>query len=699
MKIKLIIVITCLLPQFLNASKISRAYQALSVFNYFEAKKLFYASIKTNPTQASYGLSVIFNRIDNPFSDIDSAAKYISIALKNTNDSALFSTFIINKESIKTLSETIALKGYIKYCKNKLAASSNHFLAHFYFAKDSLMQCAFLVRDDCLYQKLLVYKSSDSVKLFMLNHPESSLMTEAKKLYDDFEYYEQTSTVNINSLQLFIKNFPKNSHIHSAEIKLFSLITDLRNKDSLYHFIIRYSTSITQEEAWKFFYSLTVTNYSKENLQNFVIEYPQYPFREAIEKELRATENLLIPFKNKDEKMGYIDTLGNWIIAPKFDEASDFSEGLASVCNNDTCYFINKQGERMFTSFFDEAETFKNGITIVKRNNAYCLMNRIGQIISKSYQEINSQSEKLFVCKDKEKYGAINDKGDVVIPFLYNKLGDFKNGFAYYFTSYFGLLNKNNQQLDAQWDWVSGVDTNHTIIVSKDKKFGLINSNEQMVLVPQFDYVAACKNGIYLIVKDSKYGFFDVFDQCFLTEIDFTYNAMYDVNYYTNGKYFKLLRNNDISLIDANGRSSIPFGMYTNLFFAKCDLIRIQKNSKYGFVDRKLKLVTPIEYIQATDFENNLAIVKTSKASQIITTQGKLVYEIQNGTISKVNSFLYKVWVEDNKIGVINDKGETLLKQEFSEIESITSYLFRCRKKDDNELYLFNGISKKIKKM
>ena len=285
------------------------------------------------------------------------------------------------------------------------------------------------------------------------------------------------------------------------------------------------------------------------------------------------------------------------------------------------------------------------------------------------------------------------------IPFLYNKLGDFKNGFAYYFTSYFGLLNKNNQQLDAQWDWVSGVDTNHIIIVSKDKKFGLINSNEQMVLVPQFDYLAACKNGIYLIVKDSKYGFFDVFDQCFLTDIDFTYNAMYDVNYYTNGKYFKLLRNNDISLIDANGRSSIPFGMYTNLFFAKCDLIRIQKNNKYGFVDRKLKLVTPIEYIQATDFENNLAIVKTSKASQIITTQGKLVYEIQNGTISKVNSFLYKVWVEDDKIGVINDKGETLLKQEFSEIESITSYLFRCRKKDDNELYLFNGISKKIKKM
>ena len=42
--------------------------------------------------------------------------------------------------------------------------------------------------------------------------------------------------------------------------------------------------------------------------------------------------------------------------------------------------------------------------------------------------------------------------------------------------------------------------------------------------------------------------------------------------------------------------------------FAKCDIIRIQKN-KYGFVDRKLKPVTPIEFDKATDFENNLAVV------------------------------------------------------------------------------------------
>jgi hypothetical protein len=174
---------------------------------------------------------------------------------------------------------------------------------------------------------------------------------------------------------------------------------------------------------------------------------------------------------------------------------------------------------------------------------------------------------------------------------------------------------------------------------------------------------------------------------------------MYDANYYTNGIYFKLLRNNDISLIDANGRYSVPFGFYTNLFFAKCDLIRIQKNNKYGFVNRKLRLVTPVEYIQATDFEDNLAIVKTLKGSQIISTSGKPVFEISNGSILKMNSNIYKVWEDEDHMGLINQQGEVLLKKEFSEIESISAYLFRCKKVDDKEAYLFNTLSRKISKM
>ena len=34
-----------------------------------------------------------------------------------------------------------------------------------------------------------------------------------------------------------------------------------------------------------------------------------------------------------------------------------------------------------------------------------------------------------------------------------------------------------------------------------------------------------------------------------------------------------------------------------------------KKKNKFGFVDRKLKPVTPVEFDKAKDFENNIAIV------------------------------------------------------------------------------------------
>lgn len=52
----------------IKASKIEKGFEALRVFNYFEAKQLFY---KSNPSTlnpySSYGLSLVFYKNNNPF--------------------------------------------------------------------------------------------------------------------------------------------------------------------------------------------------------------------------------------------------------------------------------------------------------------------------------------------------------------------------------------------------------------------------------------------------------------------------------------------------------------------------------------------------------------------------------------------------------------------------------------------------------
>ena len=60
-----------------QAGKLDVAFEALKIHNYFEAKRLFEKSIKSEPTGGAYGLSLILSNDKNPFYQLDSALKYV----------------------------------------------------------------------------------------------------------------------------------------------------------------------------------------------------------------------------------------------------------------------------------------------------------------------------------------------------------------------------------------------------------------------------------------------------------------------------------------------------------------------------------------------------------------------------------------------------------------------------------------------
>ncbi|MES2761142.1 MAG: WG repeat-containing protein [Bacteroidota bacterium] len=680
-----------------QAGKIPEAYEALSVFDYFKAKQLFYRSLSKYPAESSFGLATIYFRTDNPFSNIDSAAKYISITQKQFKDTATYSLYHINRETIRSLAVNIGAKGFEKYGTQNQVESLDHFLSNFYFADSLLLEKGYLKRDGIYLSNALATQSSDSMTQFLLRFPQSSLFPKAKKLFYDYQYFERVPQKNINQYQLFIKQYPNNPNISFAETNLFNLIQPLHMADSIYNFIKHYSTDLTREAAWKLLYSTSVRSYSKEELTAFLTKYPDYPFNETILKEIALSQNILIPLKNADDKFGFIDTLGTWVIQSHYDDALPFSEGFASVCKNDSCFYINKEGQKISNHYFEEAESYKDGVAIVKKDNVYFLINRSGQYISKGYQDMNRPFEKLYIAKSNNTYGAINAKGEIVIPFSYKKLGNFKNGYAYYMAAQYGLVDVNNRALQANWDWISDVDTNSMVVVKRSNQFGLMTVDELLILPTEFDYITYCSGDIYLVVKKNLYGFFNSKGKCFVTAVEYDYNPAFEPDYYTNGTYFKLMKDDEVALIDANGRYSINFNTYSNLFFAKDDIIRIQKNNKYGYVDRKLKPITAVEFEEAQDFKNDVAIVSKKGISQLINTQGKAIYTLKGGFIhGNLKGLYYRVSLNE-LIGLINNKGEVLLNTEYLAIEQITTHLFYCKKAEG--IFLYNANTKTLKKI
>ena len=108
-------------------------------------------------------------------------------------------------------------------------------------------------------------------------------------------------------------------------------------------------------------------------------------------------------------KWGYMNREGQLVVDYIYDEAADFSEGVAWVANDDFQGFIDKSGKRVLNGanyFVSDAGmlnyTFKDGLACV----------------AKMDEEGNA------------KYGYINKQGEEVIPCTYDAAGPFSEGKA-----------------------------------------------------------------------------------------------------------------------------------------------------------------------------------------------------------------------------------------------------------------------------
>src|SRR6185295_14098710 len=102
-------------------------------------------------------------------------------------------------------------------------------------------------------------------------------------------------------------------------------------------------------------------------------------------------------------KFGYIDTKGNIVIMPQFDHAGLFSEGLASAGIGDKNGYIDKQGMFVITPKFEVADLFpfSEGLAAV----------RIGDFLS-------------------GKWGFIDKQGEIVVKPQFDGAGSFHDGLA-----------------------------------------------------------------------------------------------------------------------------------------------------------------------------------------------------------------------------------------------------------------------------
>jgi hypothetical protein len=119
----------------------------------------------------------------------------------------------------------------------------------------------------------------------------------------------------------------------------------------------------------------------------------------------------------KTKKYGLIDPMGSWILPPKYNDVSFFSNILA-VQITDKWEFINLSGQRLNLGVFDRAESFQNGVALVFRGGMVGLINAKGEfLVPLEMRKINRLTDEFLRWEDQEgKFWFGGNDGKLIWP-------------------------------------------------------------------------------------------------------------------------------------------------------------------------------------------------------------------------------------------------------------------------------------------
>lgn len=223
------------------------------------------------------------------------------------------------------------------------------------------------------------------------------------------------------------------------------------------------------------------------------------------------------------EKWGYIGDKGDFVISPQFKEADMFSDGLARVgIEKDSVIwygFVDEKGKQTIPCEYKDATCFSEDIAWVVKPKGYPIA-------------IDKEGKELFTMKDAEyvtpfregmaavaqinsegdvKWGFCDKKGKMVILPTFKSVGYFSEGLALVSDTNgrFGYIDtKGNLTIPYQFDYASEFQ-NGMATFRLGGKWGIIDKKGKIILNPQFDYLGIIEKNLIVCEIGDQIGFCD----------------------------------------------------------------------------------------------------------------------------------------------------------------------------------------------
>ncbi len=304
-----------------------------------------------------------------------------------------------------------------------------------------------------------------------------------------------------------------------------------------------------------------------------------------------TSKDYVIAFK--DNKWGVIDSDGNTVIDPSYEEMITIPNSKKDVflciynVNYETGEYktkaLNSKNEEIFTQY-EQIEAISNkdnnyniwyeeNVLKVKKDGKYGIINLEGKELTPcQYDEltaIEGIKNALKVKKD-QKMGVVDKEGKTILPTQYQEITnlgkDNKEGFIVKVEGgKYGIVDYSNQTvLEAKYDAIEKIYGNDSYVVKQGEKQVLVKKDGTEQLNSGYDEIKA-------ILKNADHG----------------------IIYMKDGKY---------GVMKTTGEVTIP-AEYEELKEAKTGLLIAKQNGKYGIIDLQKETKVENKYISLSYYE------------------------------------------------------------------------------------------------
>lgn len=289
----------------------------------------------------------------------------------------------------------------------------------------------------------------------------------------------------------------------------------------------------------------------------------------------------------------------------KFDEVSEFSEGLALARDDKMLGYINTDGEYVINiSKFSNGGDFHEGFARLEKDG---------------------------------KVGFMNTSADIIVPLEYDSAYDFSNGYAVVEKDgLFGYVGTDGELLTPiQYTFASSFDEEGDALVCQDSVYRLIDKTGQVTQVyDNATVVYPFSEGYAAFLGDFGYGYMDkqgneVIEQGydaamffkdglapvfmyplwqFVTPQGEVVGQSYESCDIFSDGMAKVSRLGDLGYINTNGELVFKVDYEYSMPFND-GLSAIKKDDKGGFIDKTGEIVIPLDFVEVSSFSNGYAPV------------------------------------------------------------------------------------------